>query len=113
MTTRTDSTDFLPEGEVINLMKLIFYSSTGNLMRGECNPLFFFFFFFFSFFFFFFPSCFNFSFIVKELVEDQHVDVNGYDYDRRTPLHLASASGRTEVVQYLLDQGAEVNSEDR
>mmetsp|Transcript_37812 Transcript_37812/g.59764 ORF Transcript_37812/g.59764 Transcript_37812/m.59764 type:complete len:703 (-) Transcript_37812:143-2251(-) len=71
------------EEDVIALMKLIFYSSTGDLEQ------------------------------VKALVEKQNVDVNGYDYDRRTPLHLAAAGGKVPVVKYLLDQGAEVNSEDR
>ena len=39
--------------------------------------------------------------------------VNDGDYDRRKPLHLAAADGRTAAVQFLLEQKAEVNAEDR
>ena len=32
--------------------------------------------------------------------------MNAYDYDMRTPLHIAAAYGHKEIVQYLLTQGA-------
>lgn len=35
------------------------------------------------------------------------------DYDRRTPLHVASAEGSFSVVQWLLQNGAPVNPVDR
>ena len=37
------------------------------------------------------------------------VDINIQKSDGWTPLHLASYNGRTEVVQLLVDNGAEVN----
>ncbi|GFR46936.1 hypothetical protein Agub_g8584 [Astrephomene gubernaculifera] len=40
-------------------------------------------------------------------------DASCCDYDRRTPLHLASAEGAFSVVLWLLDHGAEVNPVDR
>ena len=40
-------------------------------------------------------------------------DQGAGDYDKRTPLHLAAAEGRENVVQYFLDNGAEVNPKDR
>lgn len=40
-------------------------------------------------------------------------DVNSMDFDRRTPLHLASAEGRLEIVEFLLASKADVQSRDR
>jgi ankyrin repeat protein len=37
----------------------------------------------------------------------------GGDYDKRTALHLACAEGRTEMVQFLVSRGADVNTQDR
>ena len=41
------------------------------------------------------------------------VDANCFDYDRRTPLHLAVAEGHVEAVKLLLQYGAKVDTEDR
>ena len=41
------------------------------------------------------------------------VSPNLADYDKRTALHLASCEGCTEIVNLLLDKGANVNSIDR
>ncbi len=41
------------------------------------------------------------------------VDLDGADYDRRTPLHLAAAEGHVHVVKLLLDQGVRMNPKDR
>ncbi|MDC0666340.1 glutaminase A [Nannocystis radixulma] len=41
------------------------------------------------------------------------VDLDGADYDRRTPLHLAAAEGHAHVVKLLLDQGVRVSPKDR
>ncbi|KAG4169865.1 hypothetical protein ERO13_A12G109400v2 [Gossypium hirsutum] len=49
--------------------------------------------------------------VIQEL--DKGVEPNGADYDRRTALHLASCEGWIEVVDLLLEKGADVNSLDR
>ena len=38
------------------------------------------------------------------------LNINDADYDGRTPLHLACQAGHAEVVQFLLENGANVNS---
>jgi glutaminase len=43
----------------------------------------------------------------------KELGVNGTDYDKRTPLHLASAEGHVNVVKYLLDQNADPDAHDR
>ena len=40
-------------------------------------------------------------------------DLNSADYDGRTPLHMAAASGHANVVQFLLHKGAAVDPRDR
>jgi len=40
-------------------------------------------------------------------------DINKGDYDKRTPLHLASSEGHYDVVECLIKHGANVNVEDR
>lgn len=49
--------------------------------------------------------------VIQEL--DKGVEPNGADYDRRTALHLAACEGWIEVVDLLLEKGADVNSLDR
>ena len=41
------------------------------------------------------------------------LDVNVADYDRRTCMHLAAATGNTNVVEALIAQGANLNVADR
>jgi glutaminase len=41
------------------------------------------------------------------------VDLDGADYDRRTPLHLAAAEGHLPIVKLLLSQGVNVWPRDR
>ena len=41
------------------------------------------------------------------------IDLNGADYDLRTPLHLAAAEGQTVVVQYFVDQRLNLSPRDR
>ena len=41
------------------------------------------------------------------------VNANCFDYDRRTPLHLAVAEGHVDAAKLLLQYGARVDSEDR
>lgn len=49
---------------------------------------------------------------IKELL-DSGTNVNFSDIDGRTALHVATCQGFTDVVQLLLDRGAEVDTEDR
>ncbi|TYG36666.1 hypothetical protein ES288_D13G081200v1, partial [Gossypium darwinii] len=44
--------------------------------------------------------------VIQEL--DKGVEPNGVDYDRRTALHLAACEGWIEVVDLLLEKGADV-----
>src|SRR5688572_24084179 len=46
---------------------------------------------------------------VKRLIEQDRVDVNARDARDATPLMNAALGGRTKVVRYLLDHGADVN----
>ena len=42
------------------------------------------------------------------------VDLNKGDYDKRTPLHLASAEGHlVDIVRFLLENNVTVNPKDR
>ena len=40
-------------------------------------------------------------------------DLEGADYDLRTPLHLAAAEGQERIVQLFIDQGVELSPRDR
>ena len=42
-----------------------------------------------------------------ERLVNQQIDLETGDYDRRTPLHLASAEGHLDVVEFLLSHGVE------
>lgn len=44
---------------------------------------------------------------------EKGVSPNLADYEKRTALHLASCEGHMEVVELLLEKGANVNSVDR
>lgn len=44
---------------------------------------------------------------VKYLVEEIGADVNARDHDGYTPLHNAAARGDVEMLEYLVDQGAD------
>ena len=41
------------------------------------------------------------------------IDLDGADYDHRTPLHLAASEGHEHMVQYFIDQGVELSPQDR
>ena len=49
--------------------------------------------------------------IVKKI--SKKISVNISDYDKRTPLHLASAEGNLEIVKFLIENGCNKDAEDR
>lgn len=51
---------------------------------------------------------------LKRLIEEEGIDPNIQDYDRKaTPLHWASNKGHVEAIEYLIDQGADVNMQNK
>ena len=46
---------------------------------------------------------------INEVIEK--IDVNFCDYDKRTPLHLASSEGHIEIVKSLLQHGARIKKD--
>jgi ankyrin repeat protein len=50
--------------------------------------------------------------LVRKLLAGSH-DVNGIDYDSRTPLHIAAAVGDKEIAQLLIEHGADVFAVDK
>lgn len=50
--------------------------------------------------------------LLRMLLNDG-IDVNLYDYDKRTPLMVAASEGHEDVVKVLLEYGANVRSRDR
>ncbi|XP_059620851.1 myotrophin [Phlebotomus argentipes] len=49
---------------------------------------------------------------VKDLIEKKGVEVNR-DIDGRRPIHFAADYGQTEVLEYLITKGADVNALDK
>eukprot|EP00912_Choanoflagellata_sp_UC4_P000806 UC4_evm4s506 len=47
--------------------------------------------------------------LIETYVKDENVDVNSTTKDSITPLMIASAKGHTDVVDYLIKNGADVN----
>lgn len=50
--------------------------------------------------------------MVKQIIETGLVNVNEVDYSDRTALHAAAAAGHPEIVQYLVEQGADRSIQD-
>uniref|UniRef100_M4EDK7 non-specific serine/threonine protein kinase n=1 Tax=Brassica campestris TaxID=3711 RepID=M4EDK7_BRACM len=50
---------------------------------------------------------------VRKLLEEDPSLVHARDYDKRTPLHVASLHGWIDVVNCLIEFGADVNAQDR
>lgn len=50
---------------------------------------------------------------VRFLVEELGADVNARDHDGYTPLHHAAARGDTEMIEYLVEKGADVGAVSR
>ncbi|KAL7163829.1 hypothetical protein ACSBR2_039865 [Camellia fascicularis] len=55
----------------------------------------------------------NDSAAVRKLLEEDQSLVRARDYDNRTPLHVASLHGWTDVAKCLIEYGADVNAQDR
>lgn len=49
---------------------------------------------------------------VKEVIEKNKIDVNA-PIDGRAPIHYAADYGQKEVIQYLIQKGANVNAIDK
>ncbi|KAF0976751.1 hypothetical protein FDP41_004046 [Naegleria fowleri] len=50
---------------------------------------------------------------MRRLLEVEGVDPNIQDYDKRTALHLAAVEGQLNMVQLLVEYGADINCKDR
>jgi ankyrin repeat protein len=50
---------------------------------------------------------------MRYMVEVLHADVNARDNNGYTPLHHAAARGDNEMIQYLVDHGADVKAVSR
>jgi len=50
---------------------------------------------------------------IDKLLSDVPSLVNFRDYDRRTPLHIASSEGHLDICKLLLSRGAKINRSDR
>ncbi|KAI7997812.1 Potassium channel KOR1 [Camellia lanceoleosa] len=55
----------------------------------------------------------NDSAAMQKLLEEDQSLVHARDYDNRTPLHVTSLHGWTDVAKCLIEYGADVNAQDR
>ncbi len=46
-------------------------------------------------------------------LNNQGISLDEGDYDARTPLHLAAASGHIEATKFLIKSGVRINPTDR
>ena len=49
--------------------------------------------------------------IVEWLIEKEEMNVNDVDYENRTSIHYAAASGNADLIYYLLDKNGEILSD--
>jgi len=47
------------------------------------------------------------------ILESKGIDLNSYDYDKRTALHLACSEGHLHIVKYLIKKKVNINCIDR
>ena len=50
---------------------------------------------------------------IIKILATKKVNINQGDYDNRTPLHLAAAEGHFNIVQFLVENNADINAKDR
>ena len=50
---------------------------------------------------------------VRRLLHSHRVDVNWFDYDGKTLVHICAAQGKYRMVEILLEEGANKNAVDR
>eukprot|EP00733_Pompholyxophrys_punicea_P001353 Pompholyxophrys_punicea_v1_NODE_640_length_1540_cov_18.216835.p1 type:complete len:209 gc:universal NODE_640_length_1540_cov_18.216835:373-999(+) len=50
---------------------------------------------------------------VQLIIENELIDIDTGDYDKRTALHVAAGEGHYDIVKYLVERGASVNVKDR
>jgi ankyrin repeat protein len=51
--------------------------------------------------------------IVRYLVGQKHADVNIFDEKKRSPLHMATFHGSSNILKYLVDHGADLECKDQ
>ena len=49
---------------------------------------------------------------VKRIVESNTVSINASDVNKTTALHIASKSGNSKVVEFLIENGADMRLKD-
>ncbi|XP_046383304.1 myotrophin [Ischnura elegans] len=49
---------------------------------------------------------------VRDIIENKAIDVN-MEVDGRPPIHYAADYGQSDVMQYLITKGANVNAQDK
>ncbi|KAI8048241.1 ankyrin repeat-containing domain protein [Thamnidium elegans] len=52
-------------------------------------------------------------FIVKQMLDKDQTLIHSFDEDGRTALHWAASGGHADIVEYLMNKGALVNSQDK
>ncbi|WP_254229429.1 ankyrin repeat domain-containing protein [Wolbachia pipientis] len=51
--------------------------------------------------------------VVKFFIGEKHANTNSRDINNETPLHKAAWNGNLDVVRYLIEEGATIDSKDK